>query len=143
MALSQVLAQNYSDEDRRMFLHNNCDATENLGYMRQFSADDTALFKDELADLSISMADLEQELKDISKTTKTQLDPLKKRKKLLLSNIKQKAEYVNEECYKFIDHESSMAGFYSPEGILISSRPLKPEERQRNIFQPIKTGTND
>ena len=143
MALEQALAQNLPQEERKEFLYNNCDGTEKLGYMRQFTEEETAIFKDELANISIDMADIEQEIRDVTKNLKSKLEPLKIRKKALLSNIKQKAEYVDEECYKFLDYAESKAGYYAPDGKLVSTRPLRPDERQRNIFQPLKTGTHE
>lgn len=76
--------------------------------------------------------------------------PLETEKQELLANIKSKSEYVVEDCYKFCDHDEQMVGFYNKQGVLVDCRPMRPEERNRTIFQALrtetpkgKTGTND
>ena len=48
-----------------------------------------------------------------------------------------------EQCYKMIDREEGMVGYYDKYGILVLQRPLKREERQTTIMEFNRTGTND
>lgn len=65
-------------------------------------------------------------------------------RKSLLKGLKNKAEFVTEPCYKFVDPETREVGYYNQEGDLIESRPAYPDELQSNIFQiNRKTGTNN
>ena len=48
-----------------------------------------------------------------------------------------------EQCYKMIDREEGMVGYYDKYGILVLQRPMKREERQTTIMQFNRTGTND
>jgi len=61
------------------------------------------------------------------------LKPLNVERKLLLLNIKQKAELVTESCFKFLNEEARMACFYNSEGDLVSFRPMTQDEYQKTI----------
>jgi small-conductance mechanosensitive channel len=143
-ALDISLGQEYVDSKERVqFLKDNCDAVEDLGYMKRFSPEAITSMKNQLASTSIEINDIEVEKKEAITAYKEQLKPLMDGKKSLLKNIKQKAEFVTEICYKFVDQEAMLTGYYNADGDLVSSRPLAPEEMQKTIFQIQKTGTND
>jgi hypothetical protein len=62
----------------------------------------------------------------------------------MVSNIKAKAEYVKEICFKFIDQYEKMVGYYNANGDLIESRPATADELQPTLFSVIrKTGTDN
>lgn len=131
-------------EQRKRFLKDNCDVVEDHGYMKQFSHDKVVELKERLSEVSIEINDKEEELNDIKKTFKFQMDPLKEKKQLCLKGIKERAEYVTETCYTFIDQDEKMVGTYNAEGTLISQRPAMPKELQGTIHQELRrTGTNN
>lgn len=140
--MDKFLGQDKSEVERINFLADNCDAVEEHGYTRRFSTDELNQKKENLANLSVEINDIEEEKKDAMDTYKDRLKPLNIDKKVLLDEIKKKSEFVNEECYKFIDHEEKIVGYYNKYGELVSSRPIMPQEMQKTIFQ-LKTGTND
>ncbi len=140
--MEKVLFENYSAEERRQILKDNADSIENKGYMKPFTDDEIRERKDDLAQTVINIAQIQQEKKEANDEFKAQLKPLENQKKELLEQVKNKAEFVEEECYKMIDHENGMVGYYNSEGHLIESRPIRADERQATIFQ-IKTGTNN
>lgn len=140
--MDKFLGQDKSEVERMNFLADNCDAVEEHGYTRRFSTDELNQKKENLANLSVEINDIEEEKKDAMDTYKDRLKPLNIDKKVLLDEIKKKSEFVNEECYKFIDHEEKIVGYYNRYGELVSSRPIMPQEMQKTIFQ-LKTGTND
>lgn len=81
-------------------------------------------------------------------TFKGQLKPLREECKQLLKNIKAKAEYVTEMCYRFTDQETKETGYYNKDGKLIESRPATADELQPTIFGVVrnlnpKTGTDN
>ena len=52
------------------------------------------------------------------------------------------AEFVREDCFKFIDEETRTAGYYDNEGVLRYTRPIRPDERQGTLQMQIRrTGT--
>jgi hypothetical protein len=143
--MDKFLGKEYGDLNaRKTFLKDNCDVVEEFGYMKQFSPDKVLELKERLAEVSIEINDKEEELNDIKKDFKFAMDPLKEEKLICLKGIKERAEFVKEVCYTFIDQESKMVGTYNSEGDLISQRPAMPKELQGTIFQiDRKTGTNN
>lgn len=141
--MEKFLGQDIREEDRAQFLADNCDAVENIGYTRRFTPEELNQKKEELANTSIQINDIEEEKAAAMSAFKERLKPLDKDKKVLLTEIKKKSEFVEEDCYKFIDHDSRIVGYYNKLGELVSSRPIMPQEMQKTIFMNRKTGTED
>lgn len=150
--MDKVLFAEYSAKERKSMLSDNADSMEEVGYMKPFSPDEMETMKDRLSKVVIDINDIEEEKKAANDEFKLRKKPLETEKQTLLENIKNKSEYVVEDCYKFIDQEEGMVGMYNSEGQLIESRPIRPEERQTTLFQQLrpvtekgsaKTGTND
>lgn len=139
--MDKQLGKEYPPEQRIQFLKDNCDKVEKKTYMRRFTPDELRQKKDQLAETSISLSEIDDEKKLILQDIKQRQDPLKAEKKILLSNIKHKAEEVKEECYKFIEDDE--VGYYNSEGDIIEQRPAYPDEKQGTIFQIGRTGTHD
>lgn len=124
-------------------LEDNCDKIEEVGYMKPFTPDQLLDMKDKLSNVSIEINDIECEKKAQNEIFKAQLKPLAEERSKLLGNIRNKAEHVKGECFKFVDQEAGEVGYYSPEGFLIESRPIRQEERQMTIHSIGRTGTNN
>lgn len=99
--------------------------------------------------MSIEIAEIEAELKEVQAEYKGRLKPLKEARANMVSNIKAKAEYVHEPCYRFTDQEAKVTEFYNKEGDLVEERPATADEMQPTLFavrgfnQADKTGTNN
>lgn len=119
---------------RIQFLIDNCDTVEEKDYMKQFTQDELQGKKESLANLSIKIADLEQQAKESAAYYKGELKPLKEQRTSLVDNIKSKAKLVTEKCYKFIDRDEHMTGYYNSDGDLIESRPSTADELQPVLF---------
>ena len=129
---------------REAFLKDNCDACEQKGYMKPYTPEELQGHKEKLANVSIEIAEIEAEKKQVEADFKGRLKPLKESRAIMVPNIKSKAEYVNEVCYRFTDQETKETGYYNKEGILVECRPATADELQPNIFSMVrKTGTND
>ena len=134
---------------REAFLKDNCDKVEEKGYMKPYTPEELQQRKEELANASIEVAEIEQEAKEAAAHYKGRLKPLKEARANIVANSKAKAEYVKELCYKFVDQEARETGYYNREGDLIESRPATADEMQPTLFavrgfnQADKTGTND
>lgn len=139
--MDKTLGQEYAPEQRVRFLKDNCDKIETIGYMKRFSTDEMSSRKDELAELSIEINEIEAERKFQAQIFKDRMKPLDERKAELLKEIKSKAEFKSEACYKFIDHAEKEVGYYNDEGDLVECRPARPDEAQ--ITLKMITGTND
>ena len=129
---------------REAFLKDNCDACEQKGYMKPYTPEELQGHKEKLANVSIEIAEIEAEKKQVEADFKGRLKPLKESRAIMVFNIKSKAEYVNEVCYRFTDQETKETGYYNKDGILVECRPATADELQPNIFSMVrKTGTND
>lgn len=120
---------------REEYLDANCDAVENIGYSRRFTTDELLKKKDDLSSLAIEINDIEEEKKEAMSEFKERLKPLEEDKKKLLADLKNKSEFVNENCYKIIDHDNKEVGFYNKLGELVYSRPIQKQEMQKTLFE--------
>lgn len=128
----------------KSFLKDNCNNVEEKGYMRPYTPEELQGHKEKLANVSIEIAEIEAEKKEQDAYYKGLIKPLKEERLQMVSNIKSKAEYVKELCYKFVDQDAKETGFYNADGDLIESRPATADELQPTIFSMArKTGTND
>ena len=143
--MERELGQEYKNlAQREAFLKDNCDACEQKGYMKPYTPEELQGHKEKLANVSIEIAEIEAEKKQVEADFKGRLKPLKESRAIMVSNIKSKAEYVNDVCYRFTDQETKETGYYNKEGILVECRPATADELQPNIFSVVrKTGTND
>lgn len=143
--MERELGQEYKNlAQREAFLKDNCDACEQKGYMKPYTSEELQGHKEELANVSIEIAEIEAEKKQVEADFKGRLKLLKESRATMVFNIKSKAEYVNEVCYRFTDQETKETGYYNKEGILVECRPATADELQPNIFSMVrKTGTND
>lgn len=141
--MDKFLGQEIPEQERWRFLQDNADAVEKIGYTHRFTPDELAQKKEQLAEVSIKINDIESEKKEVMDGYKERLKPMNLEKQQLLENIKKGSEYVpEEECAKILYHEEKMAGFYNKLGELVYSRPIMPQEMQKTVFSiNRKTGT--
>ena len=142
--LDRELGKDIALEERASFLEDNCDAVEEVTYSRAFEPEELALKREQLTDASIKIADIEEEKKEVMDGFKERLKPLQEQKSEAIKSLRDKSQTVTEKCYKFLDEETKMVGFYNKEGNLVNSRPAFPNEMQKTMFQVIrKDGTNN
>ena len=143
--MDKHLGKEYANgAQREAFLKDNCEKVENKGYMKAFTPDELQGHKENLAELSMKIEETEDEKKSSASYYKSVLDPLFKQRREMVSNIRRKAEYVNELCYKFVDKAEKQTGYYNADGDLIELRPATADELQTNLFIGFqKTGTDD
>ncbi len=143
--MEKTLGKEYTrSSERRAFLKDNCDCVVEKGYMKAFAPEKVTELKEKLAETSIEIGEIEEAKKAAAAQYNAELKPLLEEKSSILRGIKERAEYVKEECYKFVDQEDKMVGFYNSDGDLIESRPANPDELQGTIFQlGRKTGTDN
>lgn len=128
---------------RRQMLEDNCDAVEEMDFVLQLEDAEIEERKTEFAQISIQEARLEDEKKEIVDKFKEQLKPIKTQKLELLDEIKMGATAEFGKCYKFIDHDTAMVGYYNERGQLVHFRPANQEERsQLTISHSIRKASN-
>lgn len=131
-------------ERRAQILKDSCDKIEERSYLSKYDQEETNLLRAELANVSIQIGTLQEELEGIKSDFKGKLKPLQERINKILYNLKNGGEYVKGECYKFIDEDEERVGWYTPDGYLLEERPITQEERQRTVQMEIRrTGTDN
>ena len=142
--LDKELGKDIALDERASFLEDNCDAVEEVTYSRAFEPEELALKREQLTDASIKIADIEEEKKEVMDGFKERLKPLQEQKADAIKALRDKSQTVTEKCYKFLDEETKMVGFYNKEGNLVSSRPAFQRELQKTIQMDIrKNGTSN
>lgn len=121
-------------KDRKTLLQENASKVEETTYQKVLSPDELAARREDLADNCIKLNQKEDELKLIKDSFKIEMDPLKVHNKTLLTEIKTKQSTVDGILYHLANHDDGMMEIYDSEGYLISTRRLRPEEKQTNIF---------
>lgn len=107
--MEKTLGKEYENKVERIaFLKDNCDACENKGYMKPYTPAELQGHKEKLANVSIEISEIEAEMKQAQAEYKGRLKPLKEARSMMVSNIKSKAEYVTEVCYRFTDQETNI-----------------------------------
>jgi len=133
--IDKFIGQDIPEERRWQFIQDNADAVEEIGYMHRFTPEELAQKKESLAEVSITINDIEIEKKEVMDEFKERLKPLNEEKQKLLDHIKKGSEYVeNEQCAKILFQEEKTAGFYNRLGELVYSRPIMPQEMQKTIY---------
>ncbi|MCM1168820.1 MAG: hypothetical protein NC324_02675 [Bacteroides sp.] len=147
--MNNTLGKEYVNRAERIaFLKDNCDACENKGYMKPYTPDELQGHKEKLANTCIEISQIEAELRQVRAEYKGRLKPLIEERDAMVSNIKAKAEYVTEECYRFTLQDEKKTAYYNGDGDMIECRPATAEEMQISMFHPVfpaseATGTND
>lgn len=78
--MEQHLAQDINEKDRWQFLCDNADAVEKIGYTHRFTPEELAQKKESLAEVSITINDIETEKKEVMEEFKERLKPLNEEK---------------------------------------------------------------
>lgn len=148
--MQDLMFANEPLEERAQLLRDNCDQIVERSYTRTFSQDEINGRRAELAQVSIQVQELDEQLAQVRADIKGRIKPLLERRGRILDELKARGEWVQGESYKFVDHEEGKTAFYSPEGYKIEERAITPEERQRSVMQSARafspfrvTGTDD
>ena len=140
------LGKEYADpQQRKQYLADNADSVVEKTYMRRFTPEELQSRKEELANVSISINDIENEKKAALYEFKERLKPLAEKRGLLIEDIRKKAETVTGNCYCFVVEEERMTYVINEDGDCIEAHPGTAEELQKTVFQPmrLKTGTEN
>lgn len=128
-------------EQREEILRNSCDQILERSYTRKFDQEEINERRSELANVIIQIADLEQELAEVRADYKGKIKPLQERVSKLRDELKVGGDWIKGDCFKFVDEDEGKVGIYSPEVYLLEQRPMTQDERQRNVFRALRTGT--
>lgn len=129
---------------RESYLKDNCETAETISYTKAISDEDLQKLKDQLIQRQIEISEKEEEKAMVTKQLNDELKGMKEVRDELIGKVKHKSEYKHGTCYKFIDRDERMTGYYDSEGDLVYQRPSTADEMQMNMFiEGKKTGTDD
>lgn len=129
-------------EQRLQLLKDNCDSMEETKYFRDLTAEQLDIKRETFVDNSIKLSQLEDELAAYKESYKQQMKPLKDENKGLQTQIKLRKEQFDGVLFHIADHENGIMETFDENGDFVSSRRLKPNEKQAKLFVAGKTGTN-
>lgn len=122
-------------KERLLLLQQNSDKIEETTYYKPLTQDELDVRRERLTDNAIKLSEYEDEKKEIMADFKSKSDPLAKENKMLLTEVKTRQAEVKGNLYHLANHDEGMMETYDGNGELISSRRLRPEEKQsQNIF---------
>lgn len=128
--MSKKFMPELPDKDRVMILQQNADKVEVSTYQKPLSEEDLQQRREILTENSIKLGDLEEEKKELTKSLKERIDPLRAHNKQILLEIRTKQQKAEGVLYHMANHEDSVMETYDENGDFISSRRLRPEEKQ-------------
>ena len=135
--------QHLPEEERAEAFMKDGAVLEPVLYVKVFSEEEITTFKDELSEKAIEIEKIEEEMKEYKLVAKSKLDPLKQAHATLLNHIRTKQDIIKEDALRVLDWQAKEVRYYNTRGEQISSRPMRPEERQVKIFEMVRTGTDN
>ncbi len=145
--MEKMLFQDCNQSERIQLLKDNADTIEPLGYQKPLTEDQITTLKQDLTEISIKIADIEFAKSEATHSFNQDLKPLKKKRAEVVEVLKNRSEFKDEDCFKFVDQEAGEVGYYNEEGILVYQRTILPTERQKTLFATMparqKTGTDN
>lgn len=144
--MEKFLGQEYQDpKERELYLRDNADAIEQMGYSKPIPSDQIEKLKETLADASIKKLEQEEAKKTAVQMYNEEIKGYKNTIKDVAEKLKSKTTYVNEDCFKMVDQQTRQVGYYNKEGMLVYQRAARQSELQPRLFamHPGKTGTEN
>ena len=106
---------------------------ECITYRHDFSEEELNEKRKDLADIVTELVDLEEEKKAYTES----LNARKKDKEItrneLVGQLKKGGEERTGGCWKYVDYENRVVGYYDADGILVCERDMTPDETQREM----------
>lgn len=132
--MAKQFAPEVNQDQRKVLLEDNAFKVEQTEFLRPLTTEELDLRRETLAENCIQYSELEDSKKIAMEGFKMQMDPINKANKILLSEIKTRQAKFEGLVYHIANHDTGMMEIYDSNGELISSRRLRPEEKQQTIF---------
>lgn len=129
-----IIDQSMPITARREIVRDNADNREITKYQKPLSTEELDSKRETLTENAIQLSILDDDLAEVKKEFKTKMDPLRSHNKVLLEQIKTKQETVEGPIYHFANHHTGFLETYDENGELLSTRKLRPEEKQGKLF---------
>lgn len=131
--MESKIFQDIPEEAREAMLEANAYTVEEQELEKHFSHEEVDEMRKEYMDNSIAIRNATAELNRAKDVHKAKTADPTKNNQYLIEKIKNGFVLVPQTVYLMEDHTEGMIGTYDRFGNLISSRRMKPEERQTRI----------
>jgi hypothetical protein len=128
--MAKIFMPEVSAEERLNILKNNADKIEQTTYEKELTQEELDAKREEFVDNSIAVSKLEDELAEKKKEYKNKIEPLKLINRGLQHEVKTKKKEVKGQLFHMANHTDSMMETYDETGEMVSSRRLRPDEKQ-------------
>jgi|SRR6185437_9241796 len=140
--MSKVFEPDLTPEQRYQMLKDQAEKVEDTTFKRTLTQEELDVKREELAQNLIDIDTKEDELDRIKEEYKGAIKPMKAQCKILLECVKTRKEEVKGQLFHLQNHHEGMMEVYDESGELISSRRLRPDEKQLRAFPLRKAGEN-
>lgn len=120
--------------ERIKLLRDNCDSHEETTYYKDLTPEELEFKREAFVENASKLNQMEEELSDIKKDFKQRIDPIKEENKALLVEVRTRKARVTGQLFHMANHEDGMMETYDENGDLVSTRRLRPDEKQGRLF---------
>lgn len=136
--IPQAIYQDLEAQERLAKIKETADQVVDHNYKRPYTEEEVAEIRKKIADLCVQISDLERELASVKAQYKAEITPLEASREDLIGDLRSGGEFVDEDCYVFMDFNIGKAGLYNGAGILLNEKDITPEMSQSTIFQALR-----
>jgi len=119
---------------RQQVMEEQADRVEETTYFKPLTPEELDLKRERLTDNAIKLSEIEDEKKETMKEFKDRTDPLVLENRMIMMDVKRKSQEVQGRIYHIANYDDGTMETYDYNGEFISSRRLRPDEKQKNIF---------
>lgn len=134
----ETYLRSLSANERLTFLQNNAHSADEGKYSRAISDEEKTLSRELHVDNSIRLSDLKETFDEVKKQYKKDIEPFETVNKVLLNEIRTGYRLCTGTQYRLANHDSGWMETYNEDGNLISTRRLRPDEKQGGLFPMLK-----
>lgn len=141
--MDKVLFQSArTEEERVQCLQDNCNSIEKVAYNKSYPVEEVEEMRERLVQGAIKLKALKAEKKEVMKGYNDTIKGMESGLDDLTESLASGSRAVEEDCYKFVDYDERVVGYYNRDGVLIKQRPARKNELQKTIYRELN-GTND
>lgn len=127
------------DNLKMQVLVDSADSVENTTYYKPLTQEELEVKREQYFDNQIKLSGFNEELSDIKAGFKDKMKPLQTENVVLLQEVKTKQAEITGTLYHLANHDTGFMETYNESAELVSTRRLRPNEKQKNVFQISKT----
>ena len=130
-------------EEIRRILGENSEGKEDVTYPKYLTEEELTQVREAYTNRLVEVEEFDEELATAKKVHKDAVAPLKAENKEDLRTLRKKYKEVNESVWKMQDFKGGMIELVNDRGEVVSSRRMKPEEKQGNVFNMRARAVNE